>query len=78
MSNYNFETANTDAPVNPEETSYALLAVLGALASSIVDGDQEKKEQLLNKIDQAYLFNTNATCSIEIARMAKFIKVAIG
>ncbi len=78
MSTYNFEAANTDAPVNPEETAHAVLAVLGALSAAIVNGDPTKKEELLKKLDHVYLFNTDATCSTEIARMAKFIKVALG
>ncbi|EPL3436078.1 hypothetical protein QBC30_003137 [Citrobacter freundii] len=77
MSNYNFETANTDTIVNPEETAYALLAVLAALAAEIVDGDSKRKDALLSKLDQAYLMNNKATSSTEIARMAKFIKAAL-
>ncbi|WP_413529756.1 hypothetical protein [Rahnella inusitata] len=77
MGNYNFEAANTDTPVNPEETAHAVLAVLAALGAAIADGDPAKKEDLLKKLDHAYLFNTDATCSTEIARMAKFIKVAL-
>ncbi|HAS0829883.1 TPA: hypothetical protein I3313_004936, partial [Enterobacter hormaechei subsp. hoffmannii] len=55
MSKYNFETVDTDVPVNHEEVSYALLAVLGALGKSIAGDDPKKQEDLLKKLDHAYM-----------------------
>lgn len=78
MSTYNFETVNTDVPVNHEMTSFAVLAVLGALAVAIADGDPQKKDDLLRKLDHAYLYNKDFGSSVEIARMAQVIKVSIG
>ncbi|MGC0899845.1 hypothetical protein WKG98_08200 [Pantoea agglomerans] len=78
MSDYNFEAVNTDAPFNPEESAYAILAVVGVLAAAIADGDPAKKKDILAKLDKAYLFNDKNSCDVEIARMAKIIKVAMG
>jgi len=78
MSEYNFEVVNTDVPFNPEESAYAILAVVGALAAAIADGDPAKKNDILAKLDKAYLFNNKKSCDVEIARMAKIIKVAMG
>lgn len=77
MSDYNFEKANTNVPFDPEESAYAIFAVVGALAAAIANGDPAKKNDILAKLDKAYLFN-NTPCGVEIARMAKVIKVAMG
>ena len=79
MSKYNFETVDTDVPVNHEEVSYALLAVLGALGKSIAGDDPKQQEDLLKTLDHAYMYNNGlgTTVDVEIARMAKFIKAAL-
>jgi hypothetical protein len=79
MTNYNFDSVNTDVPVNHEEVSYALLAVLAALGKSIAGDDPRKQEDLLKKLDHAYMYNNGLGTSVdvEIARMAQSIKAAL-
>ncbi|HCU2397687.1 hypothetical protein M7959_01015 [Enterobacter hormaechei subsp. xiangfangensis] len=79
MTNYNFDSVNTDVPVNHEEVSYALLAVLAALGKSIAGDDPKKQEALLKNLEHAYMYNNGLgnNVDVEIARMAKNIKAAL-
>lgn len=74
---YKFEDVDTASPSSSDDAIQALLAAFAALAASVAQGSDEKKRDILSKLDQVLELNKGVDCYVELARIGQITKVAL-
>lgn len=74
---YKFEDVDTASPSSSDDAIQALLAAFAALAASVAQGSDEKKRDILSKLDQVLELNKGVDCYVELARIGQITKIAL-
>lgn len=74
---YKFEDVDTASPSSSDDAIQALLAAFAALTASVAQGSDEKKQDILSKLDQVLELNKGVDCYVELARIGQITKIAL-
>ena len=74
---YKFEDVDSASPSSSDDAIQALLAAFAALAASVAQGSDEKKQDILSKLDQVLELNKGVDCYVELARIGQITKIAL-